>query len=326
MDIPALVRRELGDEDVRTAVALGDDDLLCVTPTRAIRYRGEGLLSDEAVVDYSLDVDRVEVAHGRRKATFTLTDIDGSESFSVPRDSTESALRAVLEGVLRLQGVVGADESVRGVYRFSELTLIVTDARLIKLVGAAVWTDDHEVYDYADVTGLEFEAGSVATQIILAVDGRPQRIKAPTDEAPKLRQTLEGALFEFFDVGSVAELNEAVEPAEGAADSEAGPSAELTLDSGIDPLVGDSRSDESTDGSDEEAADPMTEDQWVTPAVDRDDAATPGTAKSDGAGEADGTVDARLAELEAAVERQNELLERHQRTIERLIEELRQGR
>jgi hypothetical protein len=325
MDLPALVRRELGDEDVRTAVSLGDEDVLCVTRTRVLLYRGEGLLSDESVGEYPLDVDRVEVSAGRRKTTFTLSHLDGSESFSVPRNRGDRALTALLEGVLRVQGVVEPDESVRGVYRFSELTLIVTDGRLVKLIGAAVWAEEYERFDFADVTGLEFEAGSVATQIVLAVDGRPQRIKAPNDEAPKLRQTLQNALFEFYGVDSVAELNESVAPDEPTVDD--ADSDALTLDYGIDPLVGgepDAVSpDEHAAGADDEHENPAAGgDVWVRPAAEPADSdeGEPATAGSDA------TVEARLDELTAAVERQNDLLERHQRTLEQLIEELRQGR
>jgi hypothetical protein len=323
MDLPALVRRELGDEELRTAVALGDEDVLCVTPTRVLRYSGEGLLSDESVATYPLDVDRLEVADGRRKTTFTLSDIDGSETLSVPRDRGDRALQAVLEGVLRLQGVVEPDESVRGVYRFSELTLIVTDGSLVKLIGSAVWGEGYERYDFADVTGLEFETGSVATQIVLAIDGRPERIKAPNDEAPKLRQTIEDALFDFYDVDSVSELNETVAPAEGTTGDEGSAADPLGLDAGIDPLVGDPESGGTAEGASDEPEDPVAGgDEWVRPAADegRSDAAGPSSSESDAA------VEARLEELTAAVERQNDRLERHQRTIEKLIEELREAR
>lgn len=325
MDLPALVRRQLGDEELRTAVALGDDDVLCVTRTRILVYRGEGLLSDESIADYPLDVDRLEVAEGRRKTTFTLTDIDGSERFTVPSDRSDRALRAVIEGILRIQGVVEPEESVRGVYRFSELTIIVTDGRLIKLLGSAVWTEEYERFDFADVTGLEFEAGSVATQIVLVVDGRPQRIKAPNDEAPKLRQTLQEALFDFYDVESVAELNETVAPAETAPDAEdESDSDDLTLDSGIDPLVGGGReSADAAEQADDEPEDPVAGgEEWVRPAAE----AAPSDAAESSDADAGGEVEARLDELTAAVERQNELLERHQRTLEQLIEELRQAR
>lgn len=323
MDLPALVRRQLGDEEVRTAVALGDEDVLCVTPTRVLRYSGEGLLSDESVADYPLDVGRLEVVEGRRKTTFTLTDIDGSETFSVPRDRGGRALRAVLEGILRIQGVVEPEESVRGVYRFSELTLIVTDSRLVKLIGSAVWGEEYERYDFANVTGLEFETGSVATQIVLVVDGHPQRIKAPNDEAPKLRQTIEDALFEFYDVKSVSALNEAVAPVEPTTTDEGSGSDPLTMDSGIDPLVGGQETAESAEQDSDETDDPVADsDEWVRPAAEEG----PSDAVDSPTSESDAAVEARLAELTAAVERQNDLLERHQRTIEQLIEELRETR
>ncbi|MFB6310756.1 MAG: hypothetical protein ABEH64_06175 [Salinirussus sp.] len=314
MEVPDLVERELGDEPVRSAVSLGDD-VLCLTPRRAIVYRGEGLLSDESVTSLSLDVDRLTVSEGRRKVSFELTDIDGSDTFSVPKDRAERALSALLEGILRVKGIAEENESVRGVYRFSELTLIITDGRLVKLIGAAAWADDNEIFPFADVTGLEFEEGSVATQIVLEVDGRPQRMKAPNDEAPKLRQTLQRALFEYYDVDSIGEFNDAVRPAgdPSGASGDASETDELAFDDGIDPLVGEGASEA------EPADEPADSFEWESPSgeagTDDDQGGPPGEA-----------VEEQLEILASTVERQNELIERQQRALERLVEELREHR
>ena len=240
MEIPGPVRERLGEEEIRAGVNLGDEDAVCLTPTRTLVYRGEGLLSDESVSVLSHDVDRIDVTEGRRKTTFELTYVEGTKSFSVPKGRGEKVLELLIEGVLRVAGLTGAEESVHGVYRFSELTLILTDERLVKHVGSSVWDEDFEEFPYADVTHLDFEEGSVATQIVLTVDGRPQRIKAPNDDAPMLRQTLEQAIFAYHGVDSLAALNEAVGSNEGDEDAdETGPRPmDLTLDEGIDPLVG----------------------------------------------------------------------------------------
>ena len=312
MDLPALVRRQLGDEEVRTAVALGDEDVLCVTPTRVLRYSGEGLLSDESVADYPLDVGRLEVVEGRRKTTFTLTDIDGSETFSVPRDRGGRALRAVLEGILRIQGVVEPEESVRGVYRFSELTLIVTDSRLVKLIGSAVWGEEYERYDFANVTGLEFETGSVATQIVLVVDGHPQRIKAPNESFRLVEEAVRGALFEYYDVETVEEFDQLVgEPAEEESDDTEPTGTEVAFDSGVEPVTPGQTSEESTAESTEPSqsegpAEQLAENGFtsaaakVEPSIDPDD------------------LEAHLDELEATLEAQAEAIETQQELLEAL--------
>jgi hypothetical protein len=207
MDIPDLVRRTLGDEEIQAGVSIGDEDAAYLTPTRTLVYRGEGLLSDEQLEEYSHDVERVAVSEGRRKTKFTLQYIDGTDSFSVPANRGEKVLERFLEGVLRLDEVIDERESIVGVYRFSELTVIIAEGRLIKHIGEHVWDDDYEVYPYEDATELDFERASVATSITLTVDGRPQRIKVPNDKAPIVRQTLEKALFAYYDVGSLQELN-----------------------------------------------------------------------------------------------------------------------
>ena len=243
MNVPDLVQRKLGDEEVVAGISIGDEDAVCLTPTRTLVYRGEGLLSDEQTEEYSHDVEQVAVSEGRRKTKFVLQYIEGTESFTVPANRGEKVLELFLQGVLRLEGVIEPRESIVGVYRFSELTVIIAEGRVIKLVGELVWTDDYEVYAFEDVTGLEFERASVATSIALSIDGRPQRIKVPNDKAPIVRQTLEKALFEYYDVGSLDELNRTVADESGAdagaVDAAEERSDDLSFGTDFDPLVSD---------------------------------------------------------------------------------------
>ncbi|WP_415380990.1 hypothetical protein [Halosimplex sp. TS25] len=265
MDIPDLVKGALGDEEIQAGVSLGDEDAVCLTPTRTLVYRGEGLLSDEQVEEYSHDIEQLAVSEGRRKTKFTMQYIDGTESFTVPANRGDKVLALFLEGVLRLDGVIEARESVAGVYRFSELTLIITEGRLIKHIGNQVWTEDFEVYPYEDVTGLEFERASVATSIALSVDGRPQRVKVPNDKAPVVRQTLEEALFGYYDVGSIEELNRVVgtDDATEAGGVEAADDADdgFAFGDDFDPLVSDEDDDltEPVEASDGPAGDAFSE-------------------------------------------------------------------
>ncbi len=241
MEIPDLVTQRLGDEDVTATVTLGDEDVVCFTPTRTLIYSGEGLLSDESVNVYDHDIERLAVSEGRRKTKFTLEYVDRTEKFAVSATHTERVLENLIDGVLGVAGMLDEDESVSGVYRFSELTLIITDKRLVKHIGSVVWDDDFEEYLFADVTGLSFEEGSVATQVVLSVDGRPQRIKAPNDEAPLLQRTLTEALCAYHDVQSLGELNTAVTTE--SVDETTATDSGLTLDEEITPLVGDRSSE-----------------------------------------------------------------------------------
>jgi hypothetical protein len=155
--------------------------------------------------------------------------------------------------------VIDDEESVSEVFTFSELTLVVTSHRLVKHVGATVWDDDFEVYPYSDVTGLSFEEGSVATQVVLSVGGRPERIKAPSDHARRVERTLKQALFSYHGVDSLTGLNGKVAPEEqthadtgGEGENTAG---SLALDESISPLVGgsDDESDSSSTGDTQSA-------------------------------------------------------------------------
>ncbi|WP_049900305.1 hypothetical protein [Natrinema sp. J7-1] len=237
MSVPGIVQSTLDGEEIAARVSLGSDDELFITPTRTIVYRADGLLSDESADEFPHDAARLTISEGRRKTKFVLEyPLDGERTFTVPGGKTDDVLHPVLAGVLNGNGITDPGETVVKTYRFSELTLIITSDRLVKHIGSAVWDGDYEEYHFGDVTNLDFEDGSVATQIVLTANGRPQRIKAPNEQANDLRERLKRALFDYHDVGSLAELNEAV-----GDDDESSASSEGAVDfgGGVDPLDAD---------------------------------------------------------------------------------------
>lgn len=298
MDQPEIVATRLGGETVDTTVELGGGDAVYCTPARTLIYRADGLLSDESVQEFDHDIQRLELLEGRRKTTVRLTDVTGDSEFSIPADRTEPVLAGVLTGVLRTAGDIDPDEDVQAIYRFSELTLVLTDARLLKHVGSAVWGSDREAFPFADATGFAVEEGTHATQVILEIDGRPERIKLPADRAGSVQREIEDALFDYHDVDSrtafEAEVRTPGSETEGAAVEE--PSS--------------SSPGESVAGGVE--------------TVSSFDLEAPGTGAA--ADSASSDIESRLAALEAAIERQSELLENQQDLLERLVEELRRGR
>ena len=337
MDVPDLVRDALGGEEIQAGVNLGDEDAVCLTPTRTLLYRAEGLLSDEKVEEFPHDVERLAVSEGRRKTKFTLHYVDDSRSFSVPSSRDTQALELLFRGILRTAGVIETDENIAGAFRFSELAVIVTDARVVRHIGAAVWTDDYQVYPYADLTGLAFEQGSVATEVVLEIDGRPHRLKTPNEQARKVQQVIEETAFEYHGVSSLEELNAAVGTDETDATTE--DDGGLGLGSGVEPLVtdadGSSMDEPMEPGSrSNTTAETDTPDRGTDGVAGTDTAATTGhSPRSDSADRREGAtgediaaVEEQLSELTAAVQRQNELLEKQHDTIEQLVRELREGR
>lgn len=301
MDLPELVADRLDDEPVAARVDI-DGDAVITTPTRTLRYYTNGLLRDESVEEFSHDVERVDVAETRRKATIRLSNPEDHWEFTIPRNGIEEVLEGVMTGILRNDDVVEANEPIRSIYRFSELTLVVTDARLLKHLGDAVWESDHEAYPFVDVTGLDFEEGEHSTQLVVEIDGRPHRIKLPTDASAGVRRTVEQALFDFYDVDSLDGLNAAVGLDEDEQPSE--PDAEPSP----------------TDETDAEAS-PAEEVLSLDGANSTDDEEPADTGSLDVR-----ALERRLESLETQLENQNELLERQQEAIEQLVEELRRGR
>ena len=283
MSLPELLAGTVGDEDVVAEVPLGGDDRLAVTPTRTLVYRGDGLLSDESVDEYGHDVERIEVSTGRRKAKITLGyGLDGDETLSVPTKRVDDVIHPVLAGVLSASGVTDPGETVVRTFRFSELTLIVTSDRLVKHVGSAVWDPEFEEFHYADLTGLDFEEGTVATAVVLVHDGRSERFKAPNESARAVRETLADAVCSFHGVESLEEFRVATaEEAESTPDAE--PSGTTDFGEGPDPLSASPAADAEADaGGPEPEAAPGADEPTpgAAPRSAADDTPAEGTAAS----------------------------------------------
>jgi hypothetical protein len=220
MSVPGIVQSRLDGEQVAAQVPLGGEDALFVTRTRTLIYRADGLLSDESVEEYSHDAERMEISEGRRKSAVELDyGIDGEAKFKVPSNRLYEALHPVLAGILNAADVTGAEETVKQTYQFSELTLVITSERVIKHVGAAVWDQDYEEFHFDEVSELDVEEGSVSSQIIIESGGRPQRIKTPSDQTREVRERIEQALLDYYDVASYEEFASAQSVTGGESDS-----------------------------------------------------------------------------------------------------------
>lgn len=207
MSLPDILQPHIEDEQIAARVSLGGEDELFVTPTRTLVYRADGLLSDESVEEYPHDAERVTLNEGRRKTKVELDyGIDGDRSFTVPTKRANEVLHPVLAGVLNGAGVTDPGETIKETYQFSELTLVITSARIVKHIGTAVWDREYEEYHYEDVRSVEVEEGSVSSQIVIDVAGRPQRVKAQNDVSREIFERLKRALLAYRDVATYAEF------------------------------------------------------------------------------------------------------------------------
>lgn len=283
MTLPDTLESALGEEDAVAQVPLGGEDLLAVTPTRTLVYRADGILSDESVEEFQHGADGLDVSEGRRKATITVDyGRDGERTLKLPANRLDDALHPMLAGILSASEITDPGESVLRTFRFSELTLVITDQRLVKHIGSATWADEYEEFGFDDVTDLGFEEGTVATSVVLTLGGRQERFKAPNERAPAVRETLTEAVCGFHDVGSLEELRVAVGPDE-TDDSRSDPA---DFGAGPDPL---STAGIVGSGDDADTATDASTAETPTDATTAD--ATAGSATTDsGSATADGTT------------------------------------
>ncbi|WP_410766801.1 hypothetical protein [Haloferax sp. DFSO60] len=346
MSQPEIVQSTLDGETVVSRIHLGGEDELFVTPSRTLVYRAEGLLSDESVDEFPHNAERLSVSEGRRKGKILLDyGLDGSQKFGLSVKRLDEALQPILEGVLTSAGVLDEGEGVVQAFRFSELTLIVTDNRVVRHIGSAVWDEDYESYHYDDVTNLEFESGSVATTVVLTTNGRQERFKTPNEQERLVRESLSSALCEYHGVSSLEEFRLSVAPdEEDEADSERD---NTDFGAGPDPLSANPAelADEPQNATRAEEAE---QSQAVGQAVEATatsggsaaqateapeeaiaDAADLGFENSGFESAAEPThtdLEAEIDALKDVVQAQTEQIQQQQKLLEQLIEELRRGR
>lgn len=306
MDVPTVVADALGDEAVAARVPLKGEDTLYVTRTRTLVYRSEGFISDESVEEYPHEAERVSVDDGRRKATITLDyGTRGQDSFSVPSSRLEEVLHPVVAGVLNAAGVTDAGETVKRTFRFSELTLVVTSDRVVKHIGAAVWDHEYEEVAYEAVTDLEIEEGNVSSQLVLTTRDHTERVKAPNEAFREVEESVEEALFAYYEVDDLEEFRQLMTEDEESEVVEA-ETGDVSFEESVDPIgAGSTQSTESTAESDVDRAASELEESGFTAATEQVETTLDGEALED----ALDAIEASLDEQAAEIQRQREQID-----------------
>jgi len=202
MDVPEVISERLADESQLTSVSIGNDDRVYVTPSQTLVYHSAGLFSSESVEEYPHDAVRFDVSASRRETSFAFEYDDDVRGFAIPSDRIGTVLPPVLAGVLRSTGLIDDDESIAESYRFDDRTLVVTDRRVLTSVGEAVWDRDYESYAYEDVSGVDFEAGT----LLIAIGGQQRRLGLSGEGDREAYQTVEDALLTYHNVDTVEEI------------------------------------------------------------------------------------------------------------------------
>lgn len=339
-ELPDQLSRAIGDAEVIDTIDIGGGDTIVITPETTYVYRSDGLIRDETVEAFGHAVNRLSLRSKRRKSAIQLEGIDSEESFTVPSKIVDDVVEGMVQGILLTNEIIDADEAVLSLFRFSELTLVVTEQRLFEHIGNAVWDDDADTVEYADLTGLDFERGSVATQVVLETNDRRRRVKVPNEQAGAVRRAIQNAVFDFHGVESLEEF-EATRPdpsdeEDSAAEVEADTNARNEKSGFVD----------SGDESSADSADDFVSAGW-TPPAENSSSSTPadqelsssqtsedGFARSASSQESTAqqhhveldSLSQQVETLSRQVQRQTDLIESQQELIEQLVDELRRGR
>ena len=207
MSLPGGVSTLIDEDDLLDRVSLDDHRSLFVTADRAIAHRERSLLTEASVDVYPTDVERLVLEEGKRQATvsFEYAD-DETRELLLPTGTMAAALKTLLASVIRATGVIEGDESILELFRFNELTLVVTDRRLLKHVGWALWADSYDATEFEDIRDIQTEEGQVSTGINIETTSGSDRVKIPHDDANRFVSRLNEAVCDYHGVSSLAAL------------------------------------------------------------------------------------------------------------------------
>ncbi len=201
MSLPGGVSVLVDEDELIDRVVLDDHRSLFVTPSKAITHRERSLLTEESVESYPTDVDRLSLEEGKRQVTVTFEYHDGStRELQLPMRTMAAALKALLASVIRATDVIVEGEAIVELYRFNELTVIVTDKRLLKHVGQALWADSYDAIDFDIIRNIMTETGQVSTGVNIETTDGGERLKIPHETADRFVSRLEEAVLSYHDV------------------------------------------------------------------------------------------------------------------------------
>lgn len=252
----------LVDEDeLINQVELDDHRTLFVAPSRAIAYRERSLLTEESVESYPTDLERLTLEEGKRQVTVTFEYLDEADrTLDLPKSSIAAALKALLASIIQATDVLEDDETIEELYRFNELTVVLTDRRLIKHIGHALWGDSHEGIDYEIIRDLQTEEGQVSTGVIIETTEATERFKLPKDSADRFVDQIEDAVCAYHDVTALGILRGDPDAGKPEPDPDLNRLRPLQLSEDDDtPVTVDGDSDAMSSDGDEELRDYLHE-------------------------------------------------------------------
>ena len=185
MDIPSLLSDSIGeDEKIVSRVLVASGTHMITTTKRVFIHREEGIINSEIFEEYSLNADQISIFSDKRKARIVLNyGLEGTREFSLNAKYYDRIVDPLVRGVLKATEVVEPGELIRHVYRYGQLTIVLTDRQFLKHIGVALWSRDYESFNYEDMGRIDIEKGGVSAEILIEYKGRMQRIKTDKERA-----------------------------------------------------------------------------------------------------------------------------------------------
>ena len=188
MELPDVISdMVLDDEIILSRTLISNSVEMIVTSTRLFLYRGTSLINTESFEEYKLNVDRISISPDRKKAQITL-DYGSNRTieFQAYRKYLDMIYEPLIRGVIHANNILQQGESIKKIYRKGELTVVLTNMKILKHIGTSLWDLDFENFNLETISRIYVAEGGSSSEVIIESNNRLHRIKTTTSVAQSL--------------------------------------------------------------------------------------------------------------------------------------------
>lgn len=198
----------LDDETILSRTLISNGVELIVTSTRLFLYRGVGLINTESFEEYKLNVDRISISLDRKKAQIILDyGINRpSVEFQAHRKYLDMIYDPLIRGAIHANNTLQQRESIKKICRKGELTIVLTNMKILKHIGTSLWDIDFESFDLETISKIYVDAGGISSELIIESNNRLHRIKTTANIAQSLCDSSINELISFHNFPTYSEF------------------------------------------------------------------------------------------------------------------------
>jgi hypothetical protein len=112
----------------------------------------------------------------------------------------------LIRGAIHAKNTLQQGESIKKICRKGELTIVLTNMKILKHIGTSLWDIDFESFDLETISKIYVDAGGISSELIIESNNRLHRIKTTANIAQSLCDSSINELISFHNFPTYSEF------------------------------------------------------------------------------------------------------------------------